>query len=326
MRHRSTLNIHFKAAFMLLFILLFAGCERVSAQQFSVKKFSVMPNDVSAFINPVYDLNGEACAAVKVTAPADFAFSTPLGIVKRTDSVGEILLYIPKGSKQITIKHPQWGVLRNYRFPKTLESRVTYELVIDQPEPSYTVKHDTIVLTKTITDTIAVKRTKPKVPFRTHAMLTIALHEHGPSVGVMLAMMRRNGFFIHAQSDLRSTGNATTTCDKEGYITGNAIKPYYTGDTRHSNYAVTAGLINRLGNHASLFYGAGYGRTATAWQLAESEGGGLALNDGLTHKGLAAEAGAMLVFGRLSVSASAVTIKGKQWQGVIGVGVNIGKR
>lgn len=326
MKHNSTPNRCLKQTVWLLFILLTAGCRSVFAQQFSVKKFTVLPNDVSAFIYPVYDLNGEACAAIKVTAAEDFAFSTPLGIVKRKDSVGEILLYLPKGSRQLTIKHPQWGVLRDYRFPKALESRMTYELVINQPTPAQTVKHDTIVLTKTITDTIAIKRSRPKVPLRLHALLTVALHEHGPSYGVILAMMRRNGLFIHAQSDLRSTGTTTTTCDKDGYTLGSTIKPYYTGDTRHANYAVTAGLIHRLGNRLNLFYGAGYGRTATAWQLAESEGGGLALNEGLTHKGVAAEAGLMFVSKRLTVSASVLTVTGKQWQGAIGVGINIGKK
>jgi len=326
MRHLNAPDTNFKAAIVLLLILLCAECGSVSAQQFTVKKFSAMPNDVSAFINPVYDLNGEACAAVKVAAPADFAFSTPLGIVKRADGVGEILLYIPKGSKQITIKHPQWGVLRNYRFPKPLESRVTYELVISEPKPQYTVKHDTIVLTKTITDTIAVKKSRPKQPLKLHATLTVALHEHGPSYGMMLALMRRHGFFIHAQSNLRSTGETTAACDKEGYMADSSIKPYYTGKTCHANYAVTAGLIHRLGSRFNLFYGAGYGRTATAWQLAESEGGGLALNEGLTHKGIAAEAGAMIALGRLSVSASCITVAGKQWQGAVGIGINIGKR
>ena len=31
-----------------------------------------MKNDVSAFISPVHDLNGQACALIRVEAPADF--------------------------------------------------------------------------------------------------------------------------------------------------------------------------------------------------------------------------------------------------------------
>lgn len=47
------------------------------------------------------------------------------------------------------------------------------------------------------------------------------------------------------------------------------------------------------------------------------------LNDGLTHKGVAGEIGALVAWGRLSVSISAVTIGGKQWQGHLGIGIKL---
>lgn len=92
---------------------------------FTLASFRQLPTDVSAFVDAVRDLNGEACALLKVVAPSDFAFSSPLGIVKRRDEVGEIWLYLPKGTKSITLKHPQWGVLRNYQLGTKLESRMT---------------------------------------------------------------------------------------------------------------------------------------------------------------------------------------------------------
>lgn len=70
------------------FLLLLGLQQTAVAQQFSVKGFRPLPNDVTAFITPVQDLNGDACALLKVEGPADFAFSTPLGIVKREDKVG----------------------------------------------------------------------------------------------------------------------------------------------------------------------------------------------------------------------------------------------
>ena len=103
------------------------------AQQFSVQNFRHLPNDISAYIQPVKDLNDEACALIKIVGSRDFAFSTPLGIVKRKNDVGETWIYVPRGTTQITIKHPQWGVLRDYRFPSPLESRLTYELVLSAP-------------------------------------------------------------------------------------------------------------------------------------------------------------------------------------------------
>lgn len=294
-----------------------------SAVKFKVTGFRVLSNDVSAFITPVRDLNNEACALLKVVARQDFAFSSPLGIVKRKDEVGEIWLYLPKGTRRITIKHPRWGVLRNYRLPLALESHVAYEMTISEPRIPMAYEHDTVILTKTIVDTVAVKRKRPRLPMTFHALFTLSMHQNGPSWGVMLAAMRRHGMFVHVSSDLRSIGNTRFTCDEEGYIDDSGTMPYYTGETRHSNWTATAGAIHRLCSVLSVFEGIGYGRTATAWQLAESEGGGSALNDGLTHKGVAGELGLMATFGRINISASVLTIAGQQWQGCVGVGIKL---
>lgn len=294
-----------------------------SAVKFKVTGFRVLSNDVSAFITPVRDLNNEACALLKVVARQDFAFSSPLGIVKRKDEVGEIWLYLPKGTRRITIKHPRWGVLRNYRLPLALESHVAYEMTISEPRIPMAYEHDTVILTKTIVDTVAVKRKRPQLPMTFHALFTLSMHQNGPSWGVMLAAMRRHGMFVHVSSDFRSIGNTRFTCDEEGYIDDSGTMPYYTGETRHSNWTATAGAIHRLCSVLSVFEGIGYGRTATAWQLAESEGGGSALNDGLTHKGVAGELGLMATFGRINISASVLTIAGQQWQGCVGVGIKL---
>lgn len=114
-------------------LLLLLPTGNTLAQDFTVRHFRILPNDISAYIDPVRDLNDEACALIKVVGDKDFVFSSPLGIVKRKNDVGEIWLYLPKGSVMITIKHPQWGVLRDYRFAAPLESRMTYELMLTPP-------------------------------------------------------------------------------------------------------------------------------------------------------------------------------------------------
>ena len=296
------------------------------AQEFSVSSFRMLPNDVSAFVNPIRDLNGEACALIKVVAPADFAFSSPLGIVSRKDEVGEIWLYLPQGTKTLTIKHPEWGVIRDYKLGKPLEGRITYEIQLNMPQTAKSEQHDTIVLTKTIVDTVTIDKPKVRTPLSTHILLTSAWHQDGPSWGIMVAMMWRHGFFVHASSDLKSIGKTLGTCDKEGNVTDNSVKPYYTGQMRHSHYTVTLGAIHHITHGVCLFEGIGYGRAATAWQQSESEGGGYLLNEGLTHKGMAAEVGVLASFGRISVSASAITIAAKQWQGCIGIGIKLGKK
>ena len=175
-------------------------------------------------------------------------------------------------------------------------------------------------------DTVIVDQRKPKLPWQLHGLLTASWHERGPSWGVMLTLFRRHGFFVHGQSDLRRTGPTPQTCDREGFLPGSAVKPYYTGKTRQSSYAVTAGMAHRLRPWLSVFYGAGYGRSAVAWQLAESEGGGYVLNGGLSRKGMAAEAGLVFSVKRVSLAASTLTVAGRQWQIGIGVGIRLGNQ
>lgn len=324
-----------KTSKMVLATLMWLFCQATMfSQEFSVASFQVLPNDVSAFIHHVRDLNDEACALIKVEAPSDFAFSTPLGIVKRKDEVGEIWLYVPRGTKMLTLKHPQWGVIRDYKLGKPLESRMTYEMKLNLPKPAIAEKHDTIIQIKTVTDTIAIPQAKPKMALSIYALATIALHQDGPSYGIFFAMLHRHGFFLHASSDFKSIGKTEGNCDKDGNITktsstsnrtnGNTSnKPYYTGETRHSNYTITAGAIHHIYKSLRIFEGIGYGRSATAWQMGESEGGGYLLNDDLTHKGVAGEVGILGSIGRLTLSASAITIAGKQWQGSIGIGIKL---
>ena len=292
---------------------------------FTVASFRQLPTDVSAFINAVRDLNGDACALLKVVAPSDFAFSSPLGIVKRRDEVGEIWLYLPKGTKSITLKHPQWGVLRNYSLGTKLESRMTYEMRLHLPQAAIVEKHDTIVYTQTVVDTVTVAPPRHIMQLHAFTLLTASMLTDGPSWGIMAAVMRRHGVYLHASSNLHSAKPALGSCNSDGYRDVTDSKPYYTGRTDTSEYALTLGAIHRLDHWLNIFEGVGYGSQTTSWQLADSEGGGWLRNDELTHKGVAAELGVVVNIDRLSFSASALTIAGKQWQGCIGVGICLGK-
>ena len=171
------------------------------AQEFKVASFRLLPNDITAWVNPVRDLNDEACALIKVVGNRDFAFSTPLGIVQRKNEEGEIWLYVPNGTRKITIKHPRWGVLRDYKFPVTLESRLTYELVIEEPllkvEEEYPrVRKVHRPLPNTTLDeslqAMPTSKLKSQRPAFT-SLLTIGWDHERPAFGVMLACMKKHG-------------------------------------------------------------------------------------------------------------------------------------
>ncbi len=305
----------------------------VGAQNFKVVSFRQLPSDVSAFISPVRDLNGDDCGLVKVLAPDDFAFSTPLGIVKRIDKVGEIWLYVPRGTKKITIKHPQLGVLRDYAFPSRLDSHMTYELTIGLPmsseavvehlEPLITTVTDTLVVTRV--DTVVVRPMKKPVPFAFGPVVSAGVGGKSitPTAGLMLFALKRHGGFVHVSTNFGSIGKTVGVCDKDGSI--GLHSPYYSGRTRRSFYMVNAGAMHRLSRRVAIFEGIGYADSALAWELAQSEGRGYVRNDGYSCRGISFEIGTMLTFKRIAIMASVSSINGREWYGSIGIGIRFGK-
>lgn len=315
-----------------LYVAILMASQALCAQKFKVASFRVLTNDVSAFVNPVTDLNDEACALIKVQASPDFEFSTPLGIVRRIDKTGEIWLFIPKGSKKITLKHPEWGVLRDYAFPSKIESHVSYELRVDEPSiPSasaetigtVTTVHDTLIVTRT--DTLMLRQPEHRIPLSFISMATASLGGISKTLsgGVMMALMKRHGGFLHVSSDFGKLGKVTGFCDKEGFINGRL--PYYSGETRHSFLAINAGAIHRLSGRVNIFEGIGYGSDRSAWGLAQSEGGQFVENTHYSHQGLSFEAGATFSLGKIIVSASCLSIRGTQWYATFGIGYKFGK-
>ncbi|MYM11042.1 hypothetical protein [Muribaculum intestinale] len=302
------------------------------AQRFSVVSFKMLPNDVSAFINPVRDLNDEDCALVKVIASEDFAFSTPLGIVKRIDKTGEIWLYLPRGSKKITIKHPTWGVLRDYAFPGKVVSHMAYELRIEEPVAPITMSNvpaevkvvrDTLVLTRV--DTLVVRPPVKYVPFNLETVATISYGGRNGNIlgGLLLMAMKRHGGFVHVASDFSKIGPVRGECGITGETAGST--PFYTGRTRSSSFMINAGMAHRITKNLSVYEGAGYSSSSLAWQLAPSEGGGYLKNSHYSLKGISFEAGVSLVVGRIAISSSVTTVKGKDWYGSVGAGIKFGK-
>lgn len=305
----------------------------MEAQKFSVESFRPLSNDVTAFVNPVTDLNGDACALLKIQGSPDFAFSTPLGIVKRVDKTGEVWLFVPKGSKKITLKHPQWGVIRDYEFPAKLESHISYELRINQPEESYasnlslptvTVR-DTLLVVKT--DTIVIPSQTPvrHTPFTADVLATfgISFQNGQPTFGLLATAGRRVGAFVHVSSDFRSEESTEGICGRYGETPSGL--PFYSGNVSHANYSLHGGLAITAGKHIRLFGGAGYAKSSTAWQLAPEEGGGYLRNTYFSDKGISYEAGCTYTHRRVSASIYVATLKLHKWTAGFGIGIRLGK-
>lgn len=110
-------------------------------EKIAVVGFKVLSNDLTARVtSPKRDQNNELCAIIKVVTKDKALFFEPdaLGIISREDQPGEIWLYVPHGAKRITIKHEQYGIIRNYFYDEPINKATVYELVLYVPDPQRT--------------------------------------------------------------------------------------------------------------------------------------------------------------------------------------------
>ncbi len=113
---------------LLLFLPMWLG-----AQNISVQSFQQLPDDLDARVShSKMDQNGDNCAIIKVvTTEQGFTFEGDMnGIVSTEQKIGEYWVYVPHGSKSITLRHPQLGLLRNYNYTVPIKEATVYELLL----------------------------------------------------------------------------------------------------------------------------------------------------------------------------------------------------
>lgn len=106
----------------------------MGAQNISVSNFRLLQTDQTANtpMTMERDQNGEVAALIKViTTETGFVFDGgALGIVRAVQKTGEVWVYVPRGTKKITISHPRFGFLRDHYLPMPVEAAKTYEMVL----------------------------------------------------------------------------------------------------------------------------------------------------------------------------------------------------
>ena len=109
-------------------ILVTCSILAVQAQEMSVEAFNRIDRDMGARVAKVRDINSDLCALIKIeTIETGFEFSGCI-IEKTEQKTGEIWVFVSPGVKFLTIKHKDFGVLRNYNFPQSIESGVVYQM------------------------------------------------------------------------------------------------------------------------------------------------------------------------------------------------------
>ena len=125
--------------YLLLLLLLCVSNSSFSQKKMEVVSFNVKTSDISARTNPREDTNGDISALIKVQLPAPNAFFEGNIIGRVAHKTNEYWVYMPQNSTDLAIKLPGHSSIsiafKDYGIP-SLESKVTYELLVLPKEPN----------------------------------------------------------------------------------------------------------------------------------------------------------------------------------------------
>lgn len=104
----------------------------LAQEDIQIRRFEKNYTSLISRMNPVFDNAGDACAVLRCYVRGkDFSIEPNLGVVKKEKLEGEIRLWIPKGTKRITIRHKGLKPLIGYDIPINIESKTDYDVDID---------------------------------------------------------------------------------------------------------------------------------------------------------------------------------------------------
>lgn len=106
-------------------------------RKIQVTQFERNVTSLIASMESMQDYSGEACAVVQFfVSDDDFEIEGNLGVLRQERRTGEIRLWMPVGTKRLTIRHQGIIPLTGYVIPIRLESKVTYRATVEIREKS----------------------------------------------------------------------------------------------------------------------------------------------------------------------------------------------
>ena len=120
---------------LMILLLMIVAAEQLRAQDIQISRFERNYTSLIASVNPVYDNTGEACAVLRFyVREKDFIIEPNLGMMKQEVLPGEIRIWVPKGTKRLTVRKQDWMPLTGYEIPVVIEPKVTYDVELSITE------------------------------------------------------------------------------------------------------------------------------------------------------------------------------------------------
>lgn len=120
---------------LMILLLMIVAAGQLRAQDIQISRFERNYTSLIASVNPVYDNTGEACAVLRFyVREKDFIIEPNLGMMKQEVLPGEIRIWVPKGTKRLTVRKQDWMPLTGYEIPVVIEPKVTYDVELSITE------------------------------------------------------------------------------------------------------------------------------------------------------------------------------------------------
>lgn len=308
----------------LVLVLLWSCLFLVQAQNFKVSSFRLLETDLTARVQPVMDLNNDPCALIKVVMDKNFEFSGPLGIVKRIDKTAEIWIYVPTGTESLTISHPQWGMIRDYRLPMELVGKSTYEMrleAIKQEEYLHVISIAEVRSRDLGPPIPSQPSSENKSPIKIKkgmALMPVANISSVSSYGVMITYLARLGGYVKYESNWKVVKDDGLSCNSSGVLSDGSGTPYYSGKVYEKRYDLCAGMVYGFNQHIFMNLGFGYGNQSKYWETIE---GKKVLVTDISYKGLTVESGLIVRFNFFSATLGVQSLQLKKTGLILGAGI-----
>lgn len=274
-------------------LMLCMGVFSMNAQEIKVKSFQKLERDLFARTNPRLDLNDNPCTVIRFITPGKGLEFEGNVVGDPLYFAGETLVYMTKGSKRVTIKHPDYGVLR-YEFPEKLDKQCVYEVplkLIESPDN------------------------------RTRALIMGGVNVSAKgkvTPSVMLGFVKRWGGYIKGVSDFSlNASDAEFEVDNNGNYNG---VPVWLTDSEPTleRSAITLGLLYRPWKMLYTYAGGGYGSRNVIYDTPNET---WAKNVDRSYEGYEAECGIIFRMGGFSLMLGVQTNQFKYMEYSGGIGV-----
>lgn len=108
-----------------------AVIKTVHSSDIRIVSFELNPKVIIGSVNPIYDNSGQACAVIRYFVnDSNFVIEPNLGELKTIKKTGQILQYVPVGTRRLTIRNENYMPLNGYDLPVDLEQKATYDATI----------------------------------------------------------------------------------------------------------------------------------------------------------------------------------------------------